>query len=285
MGPPTTTASPPSAEVSETPTSTRKKYYIHPVTFKVEDEIYRVPSHGLADASEVFATMFTLPQSNKGEGQSDENPIELPLCTKAEFESLLEVLYPNSEFQDPAKLSKEQWLHVLKLSTQWAMDEVRTLALSRLLAMRLPRLERIGIARKFKVTEWLLNDYPALIHSWGEIPLEELAAFFGWEMTARLSDLAAKAQLPLRVLHASATAKLWSTPGACKVQPKGRGGPAVHCTWIPKTLKHSQSIVFICSRCNRESLTDIVLEKTVPVPLYGQDLNEAIKAAFPADFD
>ncbi|KAJ2923302.1 hypothetical protein H1R20_g13794, partial [Candolleomyces eurysporus] len=163
----TTTTSPSSAEVSETPTLSRKKYYIQPVTFKVEDEIYRVPSYGLADASEVFATMFTLPQSDKGEGHSDENPIELPSCTKAEFESLLEVLHPNPGFQAPTELTKEQWIHVLKLSTQWAMDEVRSLALGRLYDMELPWLERVGIARRFKVTEWLMNEYVLLIHNWG----------------------------------------------------------------------------------------------------------------------
>ncbi|TEB29694.1 hypothetical protein FA13DRAFT_622907 [Coprinellus micaceus] len=77
------------------PAQKPKSYMYQLVSFKVEDRVYRVPRHGFTESSEVFESMFTLPQpSGSKEGESDEHPIELPSCTKLEFESLLEVLYP-----------------------------------------------------------------------------------------------------------------------------------------------------------------------------------------------
>ena len=150
--------------------------------------------------------------------------------------------------------------------------QVRSLALERLSEMKLPWLERINIARQFKVVEWLVDDYAALIHSWGTIQLEKLAETFGWEMTARLSDLAAKAQIPISLLASDA-------PRECG------GNWQTSCTWVPKTVKRSEHIRFVCSCCNREYSSRVGLKKGVRLPLHGQSLAEAIKAAFPGDFN
>ena len=51
----------------------------------------------MASESDVFTTMFTLPQGNKpnAEGTSPNNPIKLPEEIKSEdFKALLKVLYP-----------------------------------------------------------------------------------------------------------------------------------------------------------------------------------------------
>lgn len=118
---------------------------------QVEDKVYKVPRHGFIWNSDVFKNMFELPQyGDHTEGQFDDNPIALPSCTKSEFESLLEVLYPSPyveqqsiflnstdmwtsrgsnlyhrQFLPTSVLSKYEWGSVLKLSTLWEMQQVR----------------------------------------------------------------------------------------------------------------------------------------------------------------
>ena len=64
---------------------------------KVENTLYRVLKRGLYKYSRsVIRDMFELPQGDQSqvEGGSDDRPITLVGCTNFEFESLLEVLYP-----------------------------------------------------------------------------------------------------------------------------------------------------------------------------------------------
>lgn len=153
--------------------------------------------------------------------------------------------------------------------------QVRLLALGKLDKLKLPWLERVKIARQFKVTEWLERDYAALIRSWGVIPLETLAENFGWEMAARLSNLAAKSQWPWDILHPNRCDKIWAF---------GTPTEAGSCKYTPKRLETGSHITFTCSRCGSEHTSNI-LRKGIEVPLYGETLTDAIKAAFSEDFN
>jgi hypothetical protein len=63
----------------------------------VEDKLYRIPRYHLErDPDNIFAAMFSLPQSQNedGEGMSDANPIKLEGVSKVDWEHFLEALYP-----------------------------------------------------------------------------------------------------------------------------------------------------------------------------------------------
>ncbi|KAF5339555.1 hypothetical protein D9611_011488 [Ephemerocybe angulata] len=138
-------------------------------TLKVQDKVYRVPRHGFTQYSGIFETMFTLPQGDDStEGRSDDNPIVLPSCTTEEFESLLAVLYPTAPELQPITLSKEHWVHVLKLSTLWDMEEVRGLSIKKISAMNIGAIEKVKLGKEFRVPTWLLEGYLEIIKSWGK---------------------------------------------------------------------------------------------------------------------
>lgn len=58
--------------------------------------MFNVPRYRFEQESDVFKTMFTLPQavSSMQDGQSREHPLTLTGVTSDEFRALLKVLYP-----------------------------------------------------------------------------------------------------------------------------------------------------------------------------------------------
>ncbi len=87
------------------------KFYWEPVTFlvrpslnlselrlisasQVENQLFKVARHLFVDSSEVFSTMFSLPQGNVDvvDGSDDEHPLVLQDVKSADFEHLLAAL-------------------------------------------------------------------------------------------------------------------------------------------------------------------------------------------------
>ncbi len=63
-------------------------------TCQVENQLFRVARHLFVNTSEVFSTMFSLPQDNVGvvDGSDDEHPLVLQGVESADFENILEAL-------------------------------------------------------------------------------------------------------------------------------------------------------------------------------------------------
>lgn len=61
------------------------QYYLEPVTFWVEDTLYKVPQHRCKNESIVFKGMYSLPQHSDAEGCSDEKPIHLIGIKETDF--------------------------------------------------------------------------------------------------------------------------------------------------------------------------------------------------------
>ncbi|KAJ3519217.1 hypothetical protein NMY22_g13304 [Coprinellus aureogranulatus] len=144
--------------------------------------------------------MCNLPQSaGSTEGKADDNPVALPSCTKSEFESLLEVLYPPPEFLSVREMSKEGFVSVLKLSTLWDMQQVRLFAIEKLSTKEIGVVEKIVLARRYNIPTWLIEGYTALITDWGspssKVTIEDLGSALGWETAAKVLDLAARANV------------------------------------------------------------------------------------------
>lgn len=61
----------------------------------MEDHLFKIPKHYFEENSSIFNGVVILPSSSEdADGSSDEKPIYLPEIKKADFESLLGVMYP-----------------------------------------------------------------------------------------------------------------------------------------------------------------------------------------------
>jgi len=166
------------------------------VTFKVEDVLFKVPRYLLERNSDTFASLFTLPvpvsSHAQTEGQSDENPIVLEGIRRIDFEWLLTVLYPLDTPLDLSALTKDAWISVLKLSTQWNFLDARALAIQQLTGQGMGPVERIVLAKQYDVSVWLRSGYTEIARSGEGISVED-AGKIGWETAFRLYKLREKA--------------------------------------------------------------------------------------------
>jgi len=100
--------------------------------------------------SEVFATMFQLPQDPNAmvDGKTDKQPIMLEGVKTEDFKQLLRVMYARyvghsnnifilklklpSAFAEEEKLAEQEWVSVLVLAARWAMERLHQLAIKKL---------------------------------------------------------------------------------------------------------------------------------------------------------
>ncbi|KAL4259016.1 BTB domain-containing protein [Pleurotus pulmonarius] len=137
------------------------KYYLDSITFRVENELFKVPIRCVSFKTEPFRTLAarSLPQGDGPvEGMSDENPIVLPDTSKVDFERLLDVICVLDVKSHPIT-SAEVWLSALMLATKWRLLNVRKVAIETLDRMKLPPAQLVQYGRECKVAEWLVKGY------------------------------------------------------------------------------------------------------------------------------
>ncbi|KAF4620856.1 hypothetical protein D9613_001057 [Agrocybe pediades] len=169
----------------QSPIQRHDYFYVDTITFQVEDTLFRVPKWGFQDPECDFPWMFDLPGPGPNgehvEGTSDDAPIILEGESKSHFTALLKVLfYPlykvipePGELYDP-DLDREvdiggydEWVGVLHLATKWNLKPIRKQAIQEV-GRRFPGTmeswDRIAIARKYNVREWLVKEYKDLVN-------------------------------------------------------------------------------------------------------------------------
>ncbi|KAF6749179.1 hypothetical protein DFP72DRAFT_914484 [Ephemerocybe angulata] len=174
------------------------------VVFKVEDGLFRVPRHGFVEASEVFATMFSLPTragsrpEDEIEGQSADNPIVLEGYLKVDFLALLKVLYPTYDevMAGRFNMTKSEWISALKLSTVWGIRKIRQWAIKELSSpafIHTP-LEKIEYARAYHISNWLVEGISAIVKNDGQDALSpsDLSKAVGIETAYQIMTLRAR---------------------------------------------------------------------------------------------
>ncbi|KAJ7288882.1 hypothetical protein C8J57DRAFT_1495141 [Mycena rebaudengoi] len=198
------------------PVESEEDYYLESITFKVgshshskdgpetlaqvEDRIFKVPRYHFEHSSEIFATMFALPAGKGGytEGQSKENPVVLEGISSVDFQRLLKVLYPLNipkilGMPRDEWMTNEEWISVLKLSTQWRFIDTRNLAIQRLSDRAgIGSAERIQLARQYDVANWLRMGCIALAQRHETLSPEE-AEKVGWKTAFQLCWVREKA--------------------------------------------------------------------------------------------
>ncbi|KAF8800853.1 hypothetical protein BYT27DRAFT_7216720 [Phlegmacium glaucopus] len=137
------------------------QYYI----YKVENMLFQVLRNGFNVPGTPFEAMFALPNAAMGvddvslEGSSLENPIHLPGIKADHFRTFLRILYP---FIDQTPIVEfDEWVGVLNLATMWSFQRIREKAITRLsdLIKQKTLLERISLAREYRVPQWLRDGY------------------------------------------------------------------------------------------------------------------------------
>jgi len=105
-------------------------YFQDMIVFLVENRLFKVPARNFITESEVFETMFKLPQNPDvvADGLSNDQPLRLDGVKCEDFRQLLRVMYP-SGIDKMETLTMEQWSSVLALSTRWDMTAIRAKAI------------------------------------------------------------------------------------------------------------------------------------------------------------
>ncbi|KAF6750655.1 hypothetical protein DFP72DRAFT_774324, partial [Ephemerocybe angulata] len=170
-----------------------EEFYWDTVVFKVENSLFKVPRGQFIAQSEVFAGMFLVPrpvgdEHESAEGGSDANPIVLEGYKADDFKALLKVLYPSyvssmvTEREDPTKYELES---VLKLSTIWEMNKIRSYAIKQLsIESVLSPAERVTLAREHRVSKWFFQGVTSLVKD--ALSLDDLEASVGIRTAYRI---------------------------------------------------------------------------------------------------
>ncbi|KAH6894009.1 hypothetical protein BKA70DRAFT_1199864 [Coprinopsis sp. MPI-PUGE-AT-0042] len=64
---------------------------------------------------------------------------------------------------EETSLTKDEWIDVLKLSTKQRSNDLRTLAIHHISSIEMDPIDRICLAKEYKVYEWLLQGYEQVI--------------------------------------------------------------------------------------------------------------------------
>ncbi|PBK78968.1 hypothetical protein ARMGADRAFT_1041137, partial [Armillaria gallica] len=138
-------------------------FYWEPVTFLVEDQFFKVTRRMLDKASKTFLTMI-LPREDAAAvaGADEEHPVVIKDVRSADFENLLNSIV-HAEQKEVPKLSKDEWLSVLKLATMWGMVDIRRMAIHDITKSKsLSDVDQVILGREYAVVDWVISGYRAL---------------------------------------------------------------------------------------------------------------------------
>ncbi|KAF8888853.1 hypothetical protein BD779DRAFT_434849 [Infundibulicybe gibba] len=123
--------------------------------------------------------MFACPpaQSTQPEGTCDDRPIELAGVSCSEFESLLNFFYNGMYYSQVSRRpGKDELILLLSISSRYDFEEVRRHAIHwmGLLEPPIDSVQRLHLANKFDVREWLAKAYRDICQR--DAPLTEAEA-------------------------------------------------------------------------------------------------------------
>jgi len=152
-------------------TSTEKtqedhEFYFQDIILLVGDRLFKVPARNFITESEVFETMFKLPQNPDvaADGLSNDQPLQLEGVKSDDFRQLLRVMYPSGIGKNE-NLTTEQWISVLALSIQWDMTAIRAEAIKNVRAGLAPDAllphNLLNLGQTHHIDQWVIA---AILH-------------------------------------------------------------------------------------------------------------------------
>jgi len=160
-------------------------HYMVDVIFLVENRLFKAPRRYFEEDSEIFRTMFQLPipENVVPDGSSKENPLRLVGIEKNDFQQLLRVMYPKEE-----SLTLSEWTSVLKLSTMWQFGEIRKLSIRKMSQFAIDPVDKIVIARDYRVMEWFTNSLNDLARRKEPLELHDVDRL-GWDYALKIAKV------------------------------------------------------------------------------------------------
>lgn len=140
-----------------------KHFYWEPITILVEDQLFKVTRRMFEESSEVFSTMFSLPQggSSSVDGSDDEHPLVLQGIKSADFENLLKAIVDAGRQEVPK--SEAEWLSALKLATMWGMSNIRRTAIKEVTQLKsMSDVDQVILGKDYAVVDWVMSGYQTL---------------------------------------------------------------------------------------------------------------------------
>jgi len=166
-------------------------FYLDAVIFLVEDVLFKVPRLYFERNSAFFRDLFAnLPCTQ--EGTNDDNPIRLEGTEKVDFQRFLTVAFPEQNWHASSPISMDhksfdEWISVLKLSTGWKFAKLRRKALVNLTRLKIDPVERVILARNYKVESWMVNAYTQLVMRDAGLSMKE-ARILGYDTAFQLCE-------------------------------------------------------------------------------------------------
>ncbi|KAH6907054.1 hypothetical protein BKA70DRAFT_1105019, partial [Coprinopsis sp. MPI-PUGE-AT-0042] len=122
----------------------------------VEGVVFQLPKYRFMEESEEFMGMVV--------GDKPGEPIELDVALE-DFEGFLKAFLPRASamYAERPTLSQDEWISVLKLSTLWLFNDLRKLAITHLSLTEMDAIDRICLAKEYKVYDWLLQGYEQIV--------------------------------------------------------------------------------------------------------------------------
>ncbi|KAF9041496.1 hypothetical protein BJ165DRAFT_289171 [Panaeolus papilionaceus] len=171
------------------------RFFMEPLFVQIKDILFQIPrvafegrkGSPFADAASLPAQQSTDPVAKSMvEGRSADKPVILPVEV-TDFENLLHVMYAFGLLipDYPTHISKEEWISALRLATLWNFDDIRNKAIKALDSSFSNPMERLCVARAFRIRSWLVSSYVELITG----PISALqpslcSTTLGWETLA-----------------------------------------------------------------------------------------------------
>ncbi|KDQ50884.1 hypothetical protein JAAARDRAFT_62915 [Jaapia argillacea MUCL 33604] len=139
------------------------EFFFENIIVQVERQLFQIPRRYFESDSEIFRDMFSVPVPKGGspDGSSIDHPLLLEGVKANDFCQLLRVMYPPS-FGKPFSLTLSEWTAVLDLSTMWQFEAVRALSIEEIAKQDIGVVDKIALANKYQVTDWLLPALNAL---------------------------------------------------------------------------------------------------------------------------
>ncbi|KAK0195916.1 hypothetical protein F5146DRAFT_924703, partial [Armillaria mellea] len=142
----------------------------------VENQLFKVTRRMFEESSEVFSTMFSLPQGDSSpvDGSDDEHPLVLQGIKSVDFENLLKAIVDAGRQAVPK--SEAEWLSALKLATMWEMSTIRRTAIKEITQLKgMSDVDQVILGKDYAVVDWVISGYQALTKRNTVVSIEDAA--------------------------------------------------------------------------------------------------------------
>ncbi|KAG6879024.1 hypothetical protein C0992_005774 [Termitomyces sp. T32_za158] len=164
------------SNVGDSNKSKDAEYYLETATFQVEGTLYKVAKYHFLKGQGMAAIFAGC--------KSEHDVIYLDDVSRDEFRTLLKLLYPLS-VMPTNNFTTEEWIAVLNLSTRWKMLDIRNLAIRQLNVANVDPIDRIVLARRYHIPQWLTSSLVPLIRRESSLSTDEVEKL-GFELALKI---------------------------------------------------------------------------------------------------